>query len=128
MKHEQALALSPLTQGPPGNFAGHWENELISTMDLTITGSNVTGNYTSTVSGTGQTISGPIIGVVSGQVISFIVNWPNASITAWVGHLVKEGSDEVLETLWNLAMSMPNPNDPNELWESVFAGADRFHR
>jgi len=97
-------------------------------MNLQIAGDNVTGTYTSTVSSSGGTISGPITGFVSGRIISFAVNWPNASITAWVGHMVTEGGLDAIETLWHLATNTPNPADPNELWESVLAGADRFIR
>ena len=128
MKHEDALALAPAAPGTQADFSGHWKNELKSTMDLTVSGSAVTGTYTSHVSGGGGPITGPIVGFVSGHTISFIVNWPSASITAWVGHLVKERHHEVIETLWQLATPTTNPNDPTELWESVFAGADRFHR
>jgi len=134
MNQEDALAASAsLTAGPAVNFSGHWKNELKknglhSTMDLQIAGDNVTGTYTSVVSANGQTISGPITGFVSGRTISFVVNWPNASITAWVGHMVTEDGDDTIETLWHLATNTPNPADPNELWESVLAGADRFVR
>lgn len=130
MKHEQALALSSKLIGPLANFGGHWENELQSTMELTVNGSDVSGTYTSKVSGTGKQIKGKIIGRVTGSVITFFVDWNNGSITSWVGHLVLEGAvqAEWLETLWQLAMADKNPDDPNELWASVFAGSDRFHR
>ena len=128
MKHEDALAHAPAAPTAQASFSGHWKNELNSTMDLNVSGNSVSGTYTSHVSGGGGQITGPIVGFVSGHVISFVVNWPNASITSWVGHLVREGRHEVIETLWYLATPTSNPNDPTELWESVFAGADRFHR
>jgi Avidin family len=129
MKQEDALAASAsMTAGPAVNFGGHWKNELNSTMDLQVAGDNLTGNYTSIVSANGQKITGPIVGFVSGRTISFVVNWPNASITAWVGHMVTEAGADTIETLWQLATNTPNPADPNALWESVLAGADRFVR
>jgi|ERR1051326_5212042 hypothetical protein len=128
MKHEQAQRLVPAIPPRPANFAGHWENELQSTMELRISGNAVTGTYTSNVSGGGGPIAGAIIGVVSGHIISFIVDWPTPSITSWIGHLVKEDGVDVIETLWHLATPTENPDDPNELWASIYAGADRFHR
>jgi hypothetical protein len=128
MKQEQALALAPKTSAPVFDFSGGWKNEYQSTMDLVVNGGAVTGTYTSTVSGTGAKITGPVAGWVSGNLISFAVNWPNAAITAWVGHMVVEGSDNAIETLWQMTLPTANPSDPNELWESIFAGADRFTR
>lgn len=128
MKQEQALALVPKASAARADFSGRWKNEYDSTMDLTVTGDAVTGTYISKVSGSGTQVTGPIVGYVSGNLISFIVNWPNAGITAWVGHLVIENKKSVIEALWQLTMPTHNPADPNELWESVFAGADRFTR
>ena len=128
MKHEQALAHSSATPAPAGDFAGHWENELQSTMDLVLTGDRITGQYTSHVSGGGGQITGAITGSVAGNIITFFVNWGNASITSWIGHLVQENGAEWIETLWQLAQPTQHPTNPNELWTSILAGADRFHR
>ena len=128
MKQEQALALAPAAPAPAVNFSGPWKNEYQSTMTLTVNGAAVTGTYTSTVSSTGANVTGPIVGWTSGNLISFVVNWPNAAITAWVGHMVVENGKDTIETLWNMTMPTENPSDPSELWESVFSGADRFTR
>jgi hypothetical protein len=61
-------------------------------------------------------------------VISFVVNWPTASLTAWVGQMVLERRKYVIETLWQLTSEVDNPGNPKELWNSVNSGADRFHR
>jgi hypothetical protein len=97
-------------------------------MKLVLTGNVVSGEYTSQVSGGGEPIKGKLSGSVAGNVITFFVNWENGSITSWVGHLVLEDGAEWIETLWHLAMPAEHPTNPNELWTSVFAGADRFHR
>jgi len=140
MKHEDAIAALMKTQVMAGekvvardalnpNFGGDWKNELGSKMRLAVAGSQVTGQYTSSVSGGGGSVQGTLIGFINGSVICFLVNWDTAeSITAWAGHLVKEGGADVIETLWYLPMKTKNPNDPNELWSSMFAGADRFVR
>ena len=131
MRHEKALALAP-GQGESRaaraavDFTGTWKNELGSEMTIVQAGQALTGKYISPVSGGGGPVIGLLVGWADGQVISFTVNWPQPSITAWVGHLVTEDGTEAIETLWHLATTMANPDDPTELWESVLAGADRF--
>jgi hypothetical protein len=97
-------------------------------MTLTQTGAAFTGHYTSQVSGGGASVTGKLVGWVDGQVTSFTVNWPQPSITTWVGHRVIENETETIEMLWHLATTMSNADDPAELWNSVLAGADRFTR
>jgi len=129
MQHEKALAR---TFGPsndnPADFSGKWVNELGSVMTLTQNGQALTGQYISKVSGDERPVNGPLSGWVDGQVISFTVNWPLPSITAWVGHLITKDGNDAIETLWQLATTLPDPNDPSELWESIFSGSDRFTR
>src|ERR1700722_13638994 len=132
MIHEKALAAILRTKSAKlasssrafAGFAARWQNEYGSIADFTINGSNVTGTYTSTVSGTGNTISGPIVGQVSGDAIAFTVLWPTTapSITSWVGQAIidTDSGSESLQTLWHLVMDISE--DPNEVWESVFAG------
>jgi hypothetical protein len=140
MKHEQALAMiaalhkarkpakpSALAAAAPPDFGGHWKNQMNSTMDLTVQGSSVTGSYTS-VDIHGNTTTGSLVGAINGHVICFIVNWTLPAITTWAGHLVMEGGLPVIETLWHLPMEMSDPNDATSLWESTYAGADRFSR
>jgi hypothetical protein len=128
MKHEDALALTPRRAAAVVSFRGTWRNELGSIMRLHVKGSAVTGRYTSPVSSTGQTVSGPILGFVNGYTIAFTVKWPMPSITAWVGQLVREHRREVIQTLWQLTSEVENPGDPKELWNSVNSGADTFIR
>jgi hypothetical protein len=72
---------------------------------------------------------GTLTGYINGDLISFIVRWDkSASITAWVGHHVVEDRIEAIETLWQMTTQTPSAENPNELWHSVFAGADRFTR
>jgi predicted secreted Zn-dependent protease len=140
MKHEHALAMiatlskktsakarSALLAASPANFAGHWKNQMNSTMDLTVSGNSVTGSYTS-VDANGNQTTGSLIGAINGHVICFIVNWSLPAITTWAGHLVVENAQPFIETLWHLPIEMSDPDDANNLWESVYAGADRFFR
>jgi len=134
MQHERALALAPAQSGGREDrvqvdFTRTWKNELGSEMTVVQTDQALVGKYVSPASGTNQTVEGPLVGWVDGQVISFTVNWTTLpSITTWAGHLVKGDRKDAIETLWQLALTMANPDDPLDLWESVFAGADRFTR
>jgi hypothetical protein len=129
MKHEDALALTPKRQSVSSvSFKGRWRNELNSTITLRVKGAVVTGTYTSLVSSTGKTVSGPVTGYVNGYTIAFVVKWPVPSITAWVGQLVREKRKEVIQTLWQLTSEVESPGDPTELWNSVNSGADTFTR
>jgi hypothetical protein len=128
MKHENALALARPQSLSKVKFRGRWRNELNSTMTLHVSGKKVGGRYTSLVSSTGKKVSGPVTGFVSGEVISFVVSWPRASITAWVGQMVLERKRQVIETLWQMTSQVPDPENAAELWESVNCGADRFYR
>jgi hypothetical protein len=128
MKHENALALAPSRATHSAPFKGRWRNELYSEMVLHIKGKAVSGHYTSYVSSEHKKVTGPIAGFVNGYTIAFVVTWPTASITAWVGQFVRERNREVIETLWQLTSEVENPGDPKELWNSVNSGADRFVR
>ena len=99
-------------------------------MELTISGTSVSGTYTSKVSSSNATISGPVIGFVSGDIIAFSVLWegPTASITSWVGQIIKKDGQELLATLWHLIVNVPNAQDPDSTWTTIHAGADTFHR
>ena len=116
------------------NFAGTWINELGSQMTLNVSGDNVSGTYTSKVSGeqvdAGPTPPRPLVGFVNGDLISFIVNWGTQynSLTAWVGQLTAENGTDVIKTLWHLTQNIEDANEPTGLWHSILAGADEFKR
>jgi hypothetical protein len=101
MRHDKALARSTTKATAAPNFGGTWINELNSSMTLHVQGAEISGTYTSAVSGGGGPVSGDLSGYVNGNLISFVVNWPS-SITAWVGHLVQEDGEDVIETLWQM--------------------------
>lgn len=130
MKHaERALTNQAPTAAHPVtvDFSGHWVNELGSYMDLTLAGNTLSGNYVSAKSkGGGATPPFPIVGTVSGDLISWTVNW-GVMITAWVGHGViqKDGTVRIL-TLWQIIQVVADETDPGEQWKTVLAGADEF--
>jgi hypothetical protein len=130
MKHVESIISKILSSKTTSevDFKGHWVNELKSYMDLTISGTSVTGSYVSAVSKTdAPTKPFDLFGTVAGDMISFTVNWGN-SITAWIGHgVIEDGKPEIL-TLWHLVVAIPNETDPEVQWKTVMAGADTFRR
>jgi avidin family protein len=118
----------PITGSHQSNLREREKNERGSEMTLAQTGQSLTGKYESVVSGAGGKITGELSGWANQRLISVSVNWPTTAITAWVGYLAREDGKDAIETLWQMTTGMQNPEDPSELWESVFAGADRFVR
>lgn len=131
MKHESALRRAPTTTTPPapGNFAGKWTNELGSTMELTVSGTRVSGSYRSQVSGKDQPVEGPLTGEINGDQIAFCVNWTTmASLTSWVGQVVAEDGGEELRTMWLLTRNVPDDDEAADDWQATLVGSDTFVR
>jgi hypothetical protein len=137
MRHEQVLSklLQAKIAGAPGKalsfggFGGTWKNQYGSTANFTVTGSTVTGTYTTAVSGGGAPLSGPIVGHVADDIICFSVLWPlQQSITTWAGQVVDEQGTETLKTLWHLVINIDDASEPTGLWTTTLAGADVFTR
>ncbi|MBC5768725.1 avidin/streptavidin family protein [Ramlibacter albus] len=133
MKHETALQIAVKTENKPGpkspaTWLGKWENQIGSEMTLAVTGTDVTGSYTSASSSGGGPVTGALKGNVSGDLISFLVLWPGGSMTAWTGQLVDDQTAPRIKTLWNLVTDVPDPEEPKRLWTSTFTGADEFTR
>jgi hypothetical protein len=132
MFHEDTLrnaeSKSKIGRVADADFGGHWQNQMSSTMELKISGSDVTGVYTSAASAKGGPLAGKLKGFISGDLISFLVLWPGGSMTAWVGQLVDDQAKPRIKTLWHLVTEIPNEDEDEFLWASVFSGADEFTR
>lgn len=132
MKHEHALRRVASASGPLFDFTGTWINGLASQMQIASQSQEgaLSGTYISSVSGGGGAATGQLTGWANGYLISVTVNWaPLAAITSWVGQLVDpDTTDMAIETLWQMTNQIEDPDQPGELWESILAGADSFHR
>ena len=130
MLHEKAVELAEAIANSTANpdFSGLWRNQMGSTMDLHVNGSDVAGIYTSASSSGGGPVAGTLKGHAAGDLISFLVLWPGGSQTSWVGQMVGSDEQPVIRTLWHLVTNVPDANEPKELWTSTFAGADDFTR
>lgn len=125
MKHENAIGRAKAGTGSAVDFSGTWVNELGSTMTLSQSGDKLTGKYTSKVSATDSTTSGPLQGYVDGDLISFVVHWSDfQAITTWVGQLNPKAATPQIDTLWQMTKQVAN----GEEWQSINAGADYFTR
>lgn len=128
MNHDNALKSASTVAPAPVNFAGDWHNQLGSKAHFILTGTSLSGTYTSSVSSQGQPVSGPISGYINGDLIAFSVLWPSAAITAWVGQLVTDNAVDTIKTLWQMTTNVPDVDEPTGLWASIYAGADNFIR
>jgi hypothetical protein len=127
---EQLVKRTTSAQCPSFDFAGAWQNELGSTMILSVDGDGtVRGEYVSAVSdGGGATPPYPLFGTTADDLISFTVNW-GSEITTWIGHGVigKHDRAEIL-TLWQLVKCVPDIQEPKTQWKAIMAGSDVFFR
>lgn len=134
MKHHDELLLRASPESADGtkatapSFDGIWVNELRSTMDLKVTANAIAGIYTSAVSANGSPVVGRLVGFVNGDLISFVVTWPVGAITAWVGQLLDKAGQPELFTLWQMTTNIPDAQEPEGMWASVYAGTDTFRR
>lgn len=117
---------------PPKNIsieiAGTWHNEHGSEIDLVADGTRLTGRFRS---GTGLAqgrSESELVGFVSGNLIAFTVNFgSHGSLTAWVGHVVKEDGVICIHASWNMTVELPG-EDSEDLWRGIWTGADKFER
>jgi len=119
--------LKSLRLATAGTFdpTGIWTNELGSTMAINqVSGGQMSGSYSSPVSSEGNSASGPLVGMVAGSALGFVVNWgPLNSVTAWSALVLTDGNSNFLYALWNLA---DTPETAADWWSSINAGADLF--
>jgi hypothetical protein len=122
-----ALEPAPL---PSVDFSGKWINELHSEMELVITGNGVTGVYRTHVGQPKPTEAFPLVGFVTGDMISFTVNFGKyGSLTAWVGqHTEPKPGNYAIRTLWQLSKNVQDQDEPEQLWGSVLTGSNLFAR
>ena len=108
-------------------IAGIWRNELGSTMELDVLNGLVNGTYTTPPGG--AQVTGKIKGFAKADLLAVVIRWnvPGAAMTTWVAQMERRGGER-LRTLWHLAHSAPDQDEPRELSTSVLAGTDLFRR
>jgi hypothetical protein len=125
MLQEKALTRALAGTGTTFDFSGRWVNELRSEAVLVQINHRLTGTYESAVSTGGTKTAGDLQGFVDGDLISFVVHWRDfQAITAWVGQLDPNATQETINTLWQMTKQVAI----GEEWASINTGADYFTR
>jgi hypothetical protein len=122
--------LTPKAAGaPPVDFSGTWRNQLNSDMEIVQTGEEIRGSYRTEVGAPGNSVRFPLVGFATGDLIAFSVNFGEyGSLTGWTGQHTVRGNQEEIQTLWHLARNVTDPDEPDQLWSGILAGADTFVR
>ena len=116
---------------PNVKVTGKWTNRLGSTMTLQVRKGKLSGTYRTAVGAPGVFEEFPLTGFVSGDLISFTVNWQNyGCVTAWVGqHTTDVNKDnERIETMWHLAMNVAEEMEEKSMWGAFLTGQNIFVR
>ena len=115
---------------PSVDFAGVWENGLGSEMEIAVNVNQITGVYRTNVGAPTPSEEFDLVGFVTGDIITFTVNFGKyGSLTAWAGqHTEVSAGVFEIKTLWHLAKNVPDANEPEELWSAILAGANSFKR
>jgi Avidin family len=108
---------------------GTWHNQHGSELDLSIDAEGlIRGHFRSAV-GFSPGRQSPVTGFATGDLLSFVTQFSNHDcVTAWVGHYRVQDGLECIETLWHMAGMSPDAPAGQDVWRSVWAGADVFHR
>jgi hypothetical protein len=126
------LLAGPGPSAPPSSsssssspVAGVYRNERGSLLTLSVAGGALTGSFRSAVGNVASDRRFPVVGVVNGDVVGFVVDFERAgSVGAWSGQL--RGDELVL--LWHLSRDVKDDEEKMGLWSSVLTGSDIFIR
>jgi hypothetical protein len=115
---------------------GRWRNERGSEMILRQRDHGISGEYITHIGDDrARDRSAPLVGMVTGALVRFVVSWPAAkSLTSWTGRLVHErraeGETWTLHTVWHLARQEVAGDPPREaaVWETFLTNCSVFER
>jgi hypothetical protein len=117
-------------------LSGKWRNERGSEMLLRLEGLNISGTYTTRIGDDrAKDIDVPLVGLASGELVGFVVCWPEASsLTSWAGRLVRDegpdGETWSLHTVWHFARQ-ELPGDPprtTQVWDTFLTNSSVFRK
>ncbi len=108
-------------------YAGTWHNENGSELRIEVgPAGRISGRFVPGV-GFGADETFEVTGFVSGNLISFAVQFGKYdSLTSWVGHLVEENGEKSLKTLWQMTVEVPHPERKDQRWKGIWSGSDEF--
>lgn len=107
-------------------FAGHWQNQHGSKIDLRIAPDGaVNGEFQSGVGLAEPGEKFPVTGFASDDLVSFVVDFSRyGSITCWSGHL----ADGAIEAVWHMALGAAKAPGSRNAWKGTWTGFDTFRR
>ncbi len=107
-------------------IAGQFSNARGSVLSLQPgPGGTLTGTFRSAVGNVEAARRFPVVGVVNGDVVGFVVDFGAAgSVGSWSGQL---RGDELV-CLWHLSRDVTDADEAMGLWSSVLTGSDAFVR
>jgi hypothetical protein len=111
-------------------ISGKWYNQHGSVLALGVgEDGEVSGTFESHVGLDQPDGIHPVKGFVCGDLVEFVVPFPrHGSLSCWVGHVRHEQSGDRIDTLWNMAVQMPEGMKQDESWRGTWSGADLFLR
>ena len=120
------VAPVPTTGAGPAAIAGQFSNARGSVLSLQPgPGGTLTGTFRSAVGNVEAARRFPVVGVVNGDVVGFVVDFGAAgSVGSWSGQL---RGDELV-CLWHLSRDVTDADEAMGLWSSVLSGSDAFVR
>jgi hypothetical protein len=109
---------------------GIWYNQHGSRIELVVTDTGaVQGTFRSPIGLSKGKDEARVLGFTSGNLISFVADFSKyASLTAWTGHIVGDGSESVMETQWQMTVAISGRASNEDLWRGIWTGADTFQR
>lgn len=112
------------------DISGAWKNQFKSSMKIVVDDSGqISGTYKTGKGAPSEEEEFPIVGFVSGDLVSFTVNFGKyGSLTSWAGQLTIEDGKEVIKTSWLLAKNILDEKEDEDLWGAILTGADTFSR
>ncbi|MBY0552496.1 MAG: avidin/streptavidin family protein [Candidatus Obscuribacterales bacterium] len=109
-------------------FAGAWHNQNNSELVLMVGADGTVNGSFRLDRNHAPERAFPLVGYACDSAIAFCVNFAEkASVTSWVGHLVRHEDSFSLETLWHMAVHV-SEHSKETPWSSVVSGADVFER
>lgn len=119
---------SPCQAQTAPDFSGVWWNERCSKMEFVKSADQIAGSYTSALGKSAGTPF-PLIGYQIGDLIAFTVNFgATGALTSWAGQNTVERGVEKFVTMWHLAANIPDSDEEQVLFSTVWTGSDVFVR
>ncbi|MFO0547931.1 MAG: avidin/streptavidin family protein [Polyangiaceae bacterium] len=108
-------------------ITGTWHNQHQSLVHLVEEDGRLSGRFQPAI-GLCRGESFPLTGSIVGDQLAFTVSFGReGSITAWVGHVVRRGDAQEIETLWHMAIHVDGKLG-DAAWRGTLSGADTFRR